>query len=152
MTRKYQLAQDQLQQSKIAYQEIKSAFSKCSLNIRATSNQIQNIRRENSYVKDLYAKEIQNWKTYLATVDKTLQKEIQTTIDKYTKRINNYRIEIEGYQQQINETNKSSRDLQTKYQQLQIESRESHTKTQNDLEAGQKEIQIHQNEISRLHQ
>ncbi|CAF5154457.1 unnamed protein product, partial [Rotaria magnacalcarata] len=119
MTRKYQLAHDQLQQSKIVHQEIKSAFSKCSLNIRATSNQIQNIRKENSYVKDLYAKEIQNWKIYLATVDTTLQKEIQTTIDKYTKRINNYRIEIEGYQQQINETSESSRDLQTKYQQLQ---------------------------------
>ncbi|CAF4143162.1 unnamed protein product [Rotaria magnacalcarata] len=148
MTRKYQLAHDQLQQSKIVHQEIKSAFSKCSLNIRATSNQIQNIRKENSYVKDLYAKEIQNWKIYLATVDTTLQKEIQTTIDKYTKRINNYRIEIEGYQQQINETSESSRDLQTKYQQLQLRLH----RTQNDLEAGQREIQIHQNEISRLHQ
>ncbi|CAF0992035.1 unnamed protein product [Rotaria sordida] len=152
MTRKRQLAQDQLEQSKIAHQETKLALSQCSSNTRATCNQIQHIRKEHSSLKDFYLKEIKNWKTYFSTIEMTLQKEIQTTIDKYTKQMNNYQTETERYQQQMNETNKSLRDFQIKYQQLQLESKESHTKTQNDLEAARKEIQIHQNELSRLHQ
>ncbi|CAF0764701.1 unnamed protein product [Rotaria sp. Silwood1] len=152
MTRKQQLAQDQLEQSKIAHQETKLAYSQCTFNIRATFHQIQNIRKEHSLLKDLYSKEIQNWKTFFSSTEATLQKEIQTIMDKYTKQMNNHRIEIQGYQQQVNETNKSLRDFQIKYQQVQLESKESNTKIQNDLEAARKEIQINQNELSRLHQ
>ncbi|CAF2941831.1 unnamed protein product [Rotaria sp. Silwood2] len=152
MIRKHQLAQDQLEQSKTAHRETKMVFSQCSSKLRATYSQIQNMRKEHSLLKDLYLKEIQNWKTYFSTVETTLHKEIQITMDKYTKRMNNYRTEIEKNQQQANETNKSVRDFQIKYQQLQLESKESHTKTQNDLDIARKEIQIHQNELSRLHQ
>lgn len=66
------------------------------------------------------------------------------------------------------ETNQTLRDIQVKYQQIQIESKDSRTKydkqinlpfenvfffrTENDLETKQKEIEIHQNELARLRQ
>ncbi|CAF4288477.1 unnamed protein product, partial [Adineta steineri] len=49
------------------------------------------------------------------------------------------------------EINQSFHDLQIKYQQVQSESKESHSITQIDLESAHKEIKIHQDELSRLH-
>jgi chromosome segregation ATPase len=76
MNRRLQLANDQLQQSQIAHRETKSSFSQCSSNIRATHNQIQNIRKEYLFLKDFYSKETQNWKIYFQTIENTFQKGI----------------------------------------------------------------------------
>jgi chromosome segregation ATPase len=117
MTRKMQLKQDQLEQEENAHRETKSAFIKYSSNLRASRNQLQNIRKEHSLLQDLYSKDIQNWKLYLQSIKNTLQKgnqfnygsfsefiyyiEMKITIDKYTQQIDNHRTEIEQYQQQI---------------------------------------------------
>ena len=95
----------------------RSSWLKSSSNVRSTFNQIQNIRKEYWFLKDFYSKEILNWKTYFQTLENTFQKgidtfnqmiflqiyliEIQTTIEKYTKQINNSRAEIQQYQQQL---------------------------------------------------
>ncbi|CAF3575245.1 unnamed protein product [Rotaria socialis] len=150
MTRKLQLIQDQLEQSESAHQETKRRFSEYASNLRLICHEIQNIRKEYSISQDLYINDIQNWKTYLHTVDNSLQKEIRRTMDKNTKQMCNYQTEIEQYQKQLNETNQSFRDLQIKYQKSQVDSNVFQTITQNDLEAAQKEIIIQQTELSSL--
>lgn len=73
MTRKLQLANDQLQQSENAHRETKY---KSSSNLRVIQNQIQTIRKEHLFLKDFYSKETQNWKTYFQTIETTFQKGI----------------------------------------------------------------------------
>ncbi|CAF5124146.1 unnamed protein product, partial [Rotaria magnacalcarata] len=129
---------------------LKNRFSEYASNLRLICNEIQNIRKEYSISQDLYSNDIQNWKTYLHTVDNSLQQEIRIIMDKYTKQMYNYQTEIEQYQKQLNETNQSFRDLQIKYQKSQVDSNVFQTITQNDLEAAQKEIIIQQTELSSL--
>ncbi|CAF1065974.1 unnamed protein product [Adineta steineri] len=151
MSRKLQLLQDQLEESENAHKKTKSSISKYSSNLRVTHNQIQNIRKEYLLLQDLYSKDTQNWKTYLQTTENTLQKELQTSMTKFTKQINDQQTETEQYKQQLKETNQSLHDLQIKYQQIQSDSKESHSITQIDLESAHNEIKIHQDELSRLH-
>ncbi|CAF0717704.1 unnamed protein product [Adineta steineri] len=152
MTRKLQLVQDQLQHSEMSYHEIKTSFSQCSLNLRTIRNQVETIRNEYSLLKDFYSKDIQNWHSNFQTIKNSLQKEIQTTNNVYIKQINNYQKDIEQYHEQLNESKQSLRDFQVKHQQSQLDSKELHTKTQNDLETAHEEIQIHKNELSRVRQ
>ncbi|CAF3838161.1 unnamed protein product [Adineta steineri] len=152
MTRKLQLVQDQLQHSEMSHHEIKTSFSQCSLNLRTIRNQVETIRNEYSLLKDFYSKDIQNWHSNFQTIKNSLQKEIQTTNNVYIKQINNYQKDIEQYHEQLNESKQSLRDFQVKHQQSQLDSKELHTKTQNDLETAHEEIQIHKNELSRVRQ
>ncbi|CAF3746890.1 unnamed protein product [Adineta steineri] len=124
MSRKLQLLQDQLEESENAHKKTKSSISKYSSSLRVTHKQIQNIRKEYLLLQDSYSKDIQNWKTYLQTTENTLQKELQTTMTKFTKQTNDQQTETEQYKQQL--------------------------KTQVDLESAHKEIKIHQDELSRL--
>ncbi|CAF1156456.1 unnamed protein product [Adineta ricciae] len=151
MTRKHQLVQDQLQQSECAHQDTKTSFAQCSLTIRKLSNPVETIRKEHFILKEFYSKQIDNFKTDFLTTKMTLQKEIQTTFDKYLKQMNDYRKELDQCQQQLSESKQSFRDLQVKYQQLQLDTKESQTKIQNDFEAAREEIHLHQNELSHLH-
>ncbi|UJR35192.1 hypothetical protein I4U23_027959 [Adineta vaga] len=151
ITRKHQLVQDQFQQSEKSHEETKTSFLQCSLNIRQIQNQIETIRRDYLLLKEFDLKQTQNSKTDFQTTKTTLEKEIRTIIDKYIKQINEHRKEIDQYHQQLNESKQSLRDLQIKHQQSQLDSKESQTKIQNDIEAARKEIQIHQTELSKLH-
>ncbi len=107
MTRKVQLANDQLQQTQNVHREMKNKYSS---NLRMIQNQIQTIRKEHLFIKDFYSKEIQNWKIYFQTIEATLQKgncsnlfltfrkfhstEIQIIIHKYSKQTANYQQQL----------------------------------------------------------
>lgn len=52
----------------------RSSYSRCSMNIRAILNQIQNIRKEHLSLKDFVSKDTQNWKKFFQTTRNSLEK------------------------------------------------------------------------------
>ncbi|UJR10636.1 hypothetical protein I4U23_014832 [Adineta vaga] len=100
-------------------------------------NQIKSLRKEYALAQDSYSKDIQNWKTHLQTTENTLQNHMKNVMSNYEKQIHHYQKENEQYQQQQLSEAKHS---------------QSHSVIQIQLDSARKELQIHQNELSRLHE
>lgn len=48
--------------------------SKYASSLRSLQSQVQNIRKEYFILRDLYSNDIQSWRLYLQTIDKSLEK------------------------------------------------------------------------------